>query len=202
MKYKIRQAYDFYRRFIYNEELQVLLREHHIHVAGSVPSGHWELFGAILTGDDGKVGYGSDLEHHEVKSAQGRGGFEYQYHLHGGKRKLLDDMVVDHLFISYSPDYRDIDVRVMKGVALKKRFDGWMPGLIANYDGPNPKQRYRRSVSFGVVAKNGDLILQVRQGELVAVKRSAAKGVNSGNGSQSTPPPARTPHPRNRRALG
>ncbi len=202
MKYRIRQAHDFYRKFIYNEELQALLREHHLHVAGSVPSVLWELFGAILTGDDGKPGYGSDLEHHEVKSAQGRGSFEYQYHLHGGRQKLIEDSAVDHLFISYSPDYRDLGVRVMKGAELKERFDGWMPGLIANYEGESPKQRYRRSVPFGVVSKTGELILQVRGGELVAVERSAAKEASSGNASRSTPRPARTQRPRSRKALG
>jgi hypothetical protein len=143
------------------------LREHHKHIAGSVPSIYWELFGAILTGDKGKEGYGSDLEHHEVKSSVDRASFEYQYHLHGGKQKLVDDEKVDHVFISYSPDYKDIDVRVVKGSALKDRFKSWMPGLVANYEGDARRQRYRKSISYGTVVKNGAVVMQVRQGELV-----------------------------------
>lgn len=165
-KYEINAAYDFYRKFIYNEELQSLLREHNRHVAGSVPPIYWELFGAILTGDKGKVGYGSDLEHHEVKSSIDGASFEYQYHLHGGKQKLLEDSQVDHVFISYSPDYKDIDVRLVKGEKLKEKFDGWMPGLVSNYNGKNRKQRYRKSISFGIVKAKGDIILQVRDGAL------------------------------------
>lgn len=169
MKYYLTQAYDFYKKFIYNEELQALLREHHRHVAGSVPAIYWELFGAILTGDKGKDGYGSDLEHHEIKSSVQGASFEYQYHLHGGKQKLIEDANVDHVFISYSPDYKDIDVRLVKGSVLKEKFDSWMSGLIANYEGEARKQRYRKNIPYGTVTKTGKLIMQVRQGELVAL---------------------------------
>ncbi len=148
-----------------------MLRKHHKHVAGSVPSIYWELFGAILTGDKGKEGYGSDLEHHEVKSSVQGASFEYQYHLNAGKQKLLEDINVDHVFVSYSPDYKDIDVRLVKGSALKERFDSWMPGLIANYEGETRRQRYRKNIPYGVVARSGELMMQVRQGELVAVGR-------------------------------
>ncbi len=165
-KYHTQKAYDFYRKFVYNEELQALLHKHKRHVAGSVPSIYWELFGAILTGDKGKDGYGSDLEHYEIKSSVEGASFEYQYHLHGGKQKLVEDTQVDHVFFSYSPDYRNVDVRLVKGEALKTKFDGWMPGLVKNYNGKNRKQRYRKSISFGMVREKGELILQVRGGVL------------------------------------
>lgn len=110
MEYHIKEAFAFYKKFIYNEEKQLLLTKHSLHVAGSVPAVDWELFGAILTGDKGKLGYGADLEHFEIKSSVLGGSFEYQYHLNGGKQKLLDDMVVDHIFISYTPDYKNITV--------------------------------------------------------------------------------------------
>lgn len=165
-KYHTQKAYDFYRKFVYNEELQALLHKHKRHVAGSVPSIYWELFGAILTGDKGKDGYGSDLEHYEIKSSVEGASFEYQYHLHGGKQKLVEDTQVDHVFFSYSPDYKNVDVRLVKGEALKTKFDSWMPGLVKNYNGKNRKQRYRKSISFGTVREKGELILQVRGGVL------------------------------------
>jgi len=174
MKYHLGEAYDFYKKFIYNKEKQTLLAERNLHVAGSVPSVDWELFGAILTGDDGKGGYGSDLKRHEIKSSVSGASFEYQYHLNGGMKKLADDMKVDHIFISYSPDYRDIEARVIKGTVLKKTFKGWEPGLIENYAGPNRKQRYRRSISYGTVKSDGKLILKIEQGELVQDEASVA----------------------------
>ena len=167
MKYHIGEAYEFYKKFIYNKEKQALLAERKLHIAGSVPSIDWELFGAILTGDDGKGGYGSDLTKHEIKSSVLGASFEYQYHLNGGIQKLIDDMKISHVFISYSPDYRDIEVRVIKGVALKETFKDWEPGLIENYKGPNRKQRYRRSIPFGTVKSDGKLIMRIEHGELV-----------------------------------
>jgi hypothetical protein len=86
--------------------------------------------------------------------------------LHGGKQKLVEDTQVDHVFISYSPDYADIDVRLAKGAELREKFDGWMPGLLKNYNGKNRKQRYRKSISFGTVKSKGKTILQVRSGTL------------------------------------
>lgn len=169
MKYRLREAHDFYKEFIYNDRKQDLLKEHNLHVIGSVPSIDWELFGAILTGDDGKKGYGSDLENHEVKSSRTGSSFEYQYHLNGGRQKLLDDMKVAHVFVSYSPDYRDLEVHIMDGSQLKSRFKAWLPGLKANYEGPNRRQRYRRSIPYGLVKKEGKLILKVEQGELVKI---------------------------------
>ncbi len=171
MKYLLGDAHEFYKKFIYNDEKQTLLKKHNLPVAGSVPSCDWELFGAILTGDAHKERYGSDLLNHEIKSSVYGASFEYQYHLHGGKKKILDDMKVNHIFFSYSPDYRNVEVRAMKGAALKKKFKAWVPGLEANYKGPNRKQRYRRSISFGIVKKEGKLIMKLEQGELVQVDK-------------------------------
>ena len=164
---RIKNAHEFYKRFIYLEELQQLLEKHKLPVAGSIPSVNWELFGAILTGDEGKGGYGSDLKLHEIKSAKETGSFEYQYHLHTGKQKLVEDMKVDHLFISYSPDYQNVDVRIISGDKLKQKFESWLPGLIANYKGAKRKQRYRRSISLGFVKKHGTMVMQIKKGELV-----------------------------------
>ena len=162
----IKGAFDFYNRYIYNEEHQKLLAEHGFSTAGSIAPVNWELFASILTGDNGKSGYGSDLDNFEVKSAVEGGGFEYQYHLHGGKTKLKDDMVVNHVFVSYSRDYRNITVRLIKGDLLKPKFESWLPGLIENYEGKNRKQRYRKSISYGYVKKNGVVVLSASGGKL------------------------------------
>ena len=163
----IQDAYDFYRKYIYNEEHQKLLVEHGFNTAGSIAPVNWELFASILTGDSSKAGYGSDLNDFEVKSAVEGGGFEYQYHLHGGKTKLKDDMVVNHVFVSYSRDYRNITIRLVKGGILKSKFESWLPGLIKNYDGEDRKQRYRKSISYGLVKKHGVVVLAASNGKLV-----------------------------------
>jgi hypothetical protein len=165
-----KKAYEFYKKFIYNEERQQLLKDYQLHVAGSVPSVDWELFGAILTGDKGKVGYGSDLSKHEIKSAILGASFEYQYHLRGGQKKLMEDMGVKHLFISYSRDYKNVEVRIIVGEKLKETFSGWLPNLLKNYSGPNRKQRYRKNISLGFVKENGILIMEIKEGKLIDIK--------------------------------
>ena len=148
----------------------MLLKKYKLHVAGSIPSIDWELFGAILTDDIGKEGYGSDLRHHEIKSSVDRASFEYQYHLHGGEKKLKEDMEVAHIFMSYSPDYKNLEVRVIEGEQLKKVFKEWLPGWKKNYKGPNRRQRYRKSISYGRVRKDGMTIMKIENGNLTAAK--------------------------------
>ena len=163
----VTEAYDFYNKFIHNEEHQALLSKHGFSTAGSIAPVNWEVFASILTGDMGKQGYGADLDHFEVKSSVNRNSFEYQYHLNGGKTKLKDDMEVNHIFISYSRDYKDIEVRLVEGRVLKPIFESWMEGLVKNYEGPNRRQRYRKSIAFGLVASNGVTVLKTLNGKLV-----------------------------------
>src|SRR5471030_1789194 len=77
----IDNAYSFYTRHIYDEEIIYLLQQHNLKVAGHVPSVIWELFGSILTGRIGNGTTGADLQGWEVKSSTWGGAFEYQYHL-------------------------------------------------------------------------------------------------------------------------
>lgn len=167
IKYHLNEAYEFYRKYIYNIEYQGTLKECGFSVAGSIAPINWEVFASILTGDKGKGGYGADLTKHEVKSSVNGNSFEYQYHLNAGKIKLHDDMEVNHIFISYSADYKDVEVRLVEGEKLKETFEKWLPGLVENYEGPSPRQRYRKSVSFGFVKNNGVLILKTKDGNLV-----------------------------------
>ena len=177
----IRAAYDYYDKHINRTERFDLLQEHNFPIPGSVPSIDWELFGALLTGDERKVtGYGSDLKTFEVKSAVEGGSFEYQYHKHGGVAKLDEDKIVDHIFITYSRGYQDVTVRLVKGSELAPRFEGWRPALIKAYRGQDDDdQRFRRSVALGYVRKNGLTVMTITGGKLV----------------QADPEPAASPSP-------
>ena len=163
----IKDAYQYYSKHINRTERFELLEEHQLPVAGSVPSIDWELFGSILTGSKGTPGYGADLENYEVKSATEGSSFEYQYHLHGGIAKLEEDMKVDHIFISYSSNYIDVTVRLVKGEDLAAEFESWRTGLIENYSGESPKQRYRKSIAFGLIQELGQIVVQIEDGVLI-----------------------------------
>ena len=163
----ISDAYQYYSKHINRTERFELLEEHQLPVAGSVPSIDWELFGSILTGSKGTPGYGADLENYEVKSATEGSSFEYQYHLHTGTSKLEEDMKVDHIFISYSKDYKHVTVRLVKGETLATEFEGWRAGLLENYSGEDPKQRYRKNIAFGLIKELGQIIVQIEDGVLV-----------------------------------
>src|SRR5437763_7014680 len=63
-----------------------LYRARSVHPSGKVHSSDWEVFASILVKDLGrKLTKGVDLSNYEVKSAEGSGGYEYQYHKLGGK---------------------------------------------------------------------------------------------------------------------
>lgn len=165
-EFDVPAAFAYYARFILNEERAETLASLGLLATGSVHPRDWEAFGAILTRDAARPGYGADLSAHEVKSAVRGSSFEYQYHLRGGLEKLEDDLRVSHVFVSYSRDYRDVDVRIVPGALLADVFESWRSGLDANYAGDAPRQRYRKSVPFGRVARSGRLILQIRDGRL------------------------------------
>lgn len=159
-------AYTYYKTEINRGSRFQMLDRFGFQIQGSVPFRDWELFGAILVRDKGTPGYGSDLERFEVKSACLGSSFEYQYHLNRGVEKLEHDKRVDHIFISYSRDYQNVEVRVVLGHKLAPTFESWRPSLIANYEGNRPKQRFRRSITYGFVAKNGDSIMKIERGAL------------------------------------
>ncbi len=163
----IKDAYQYYSKHINRTERFQLLEEHQLPVAGSVPSIDWELFGSILTGSKGTPGYGADLENYEVKSATEGSSFEYQYHLNTGTSKLDEDMRVDHIFISYSKDYKHVTVRLVKGKDLATEFESWRAGLLENYSGEAPRQRYRKSIAFGLIQELGQIIVQIEDGVLI-----------------------------------
>ncbi len=124
----------------------------------------WEVFAAILLRDRAKSGDGADLERHEVKSAGMGSSFEYQYHKFHGLDKLEEDKSVNHVYISYTKGYQDIDVYILQDVRVATIFEGWKSELIANYQAG--RQRFRKSIPAGYVRREGLLILAIREGEL------------------------------------
>lgn len=164
-------AFSFYSHHIYDENKINMLRSHNLKVAGHVPSVIWELFGSILTGRSGNGITGADLLGWEVKSSTMKSSYEYQYHLNTGEAKLLEDCAVNHLFCSYSTDYRDLVVKAIPGSVLKEAFfDAWLPEYRANYDrtasSTSRRQRFRKSIPYGFVQVHGHTILEVNAGEI------------------------------------
>lgn len=140
---------------------------------GTISFKDWELFGALLVRDRSKGGNGSDLLEHEIKSAGPGGSFEYQYHKKTGLQKLEEDRKVKHVFISYDNDYKDIKVRLIKPEQTEKIFEGWKEKIIKCYpkgDDSNSKQRCRQRIPHGVVEQQGELLMAIKDGELVYPK--------------------------------
>lgn len=171
------QALSFYQRYILLPVREKdVIRQFYGFTGGALVSPNdWELFAAILISARRAEGrYGHDLSAAEVKSAKTPGSFEYQYHLNTGLAKLEGDLRIDHLFISYSADYETVSVRVVIADALRGYFESWRPHLLANYASRTQsvnegKQRFRRSIPYGVVHSQGRLILSIEHGELVSV---------------------------------
>lgn len=162
----IDKGYKFYKQHIYDEEKIKLLKEYNLKVAGHVHSVIWELFCALLTGEKAIGITGADLHGWEVKSAKGKGSFEYQYHRNAHLEKLEEDGIVSHLYCSYSEEYDGVVVKALLGSQLKnKYFDVWKPMCIQDYRSPLNK-RFRKSVSYKYVQDNGLLVLKIEKGLL------------------------------------
>lgn len=160
-------AFAYYDEHINRPSRFELLEERNLPVAGSIHPIDWELFAALLTNDEGQGRKGSDLKRHEVKSALIGNSFEYQYHLHGGRTKLDSEETINHLFISYSPDYQSVVARLIPGTALARYFGQWRDPLAANYEGETRRQRFRRSIPYRAVVEMGIVLIQIEEGRLV-----------------------------------
>jgi len=145
-----------------NPEVIKTYKQYGFSINGLVSSSDWEVFAAILF-DETKKASGSDLQNYEVKSAIDGGSFEYQYHKNSGFAKIEEDKRVKHLFISYDRDYKNISVRIIEGKQMSEKLDLWKEGLQKNYDQGN--QRYRKSISYGFVKKQGRLLFELLENE-------------------------------------
>ena len=158
------KALMFFHAYMYGP-LQGKLRLYaarNVRSTGAAMSSDWEVFASILVRDLGKkLAAGIDLAQYEVKSATGGGGYEYQYHKIGGKQKLRRDMEVGHLFFDHHDNLRHVDLRYAHGSAMKEFFRAW----YKNYPDPY-QQRYRKSIPFQWVKKNGVLLMTLTDGEV------------------------------------
>jgi hypothetical protein len=129
-------------------------------------SSDWEVLASILVKDVGsKLTKGVDLDRHEVKSAEGGGSYEYQYHKNTGKKKLKNDMKVGHLFFDHSDDLRRVDLRYVPGGELSGYFRQWLKDFPVPY-----LQRYRKSIPFQWVRAHGTLLMSIENGEVIYPK--------------------------------
>lgn len=145
-----------------NPEVIKTYRQYGFSINGLVSSNDWEVFAAILF-DETKKTNGSDLQNYEVKSAIDGSSFEYQYHKESGFDKIEEEKIVKHLFISYDKDYKNISGRIIEGKQMSEKLDLWKEGLQKNYDQGN--QRYRKSISYGFVKKQGKLLFELKENE-------------------------------------
>ena len=124
--------------------------------------GDWEVFAAILvrtTGTEGNAGI--DLVGYEVKSAQDRGGFEYQYHRNSWQKKFAEDRAANHIYISHRDVLSFVEVWHCEGAAIAAFLDAWLE------DEPYSKsteQRFRRSISYRWVSEHATLLLRIEDG--------------------------------------
>lgn len=168
----------FYEEFIATPHRQKRHLRRVYGFSGGRPSSSedWELFAAILlkSSKNAETRYGHDLAAAEVKSARVGSSFEYQYHLNTGVAKLDAERTIDHVFVSY--DDHSVTVRLIPGQTLQlipgqtlqPIFESWREGLLSNYDATNPnrRQRFRKNIPYGVVMREGQILLRLEDGQL------------------------------------
>ena len=139
---------------------------------GTTMSSDWEVFASILVNDLGqKLAAGIDLSNYEVKSAISGGSYEYQYHKNTGKEKLARDLKVGHLFFEHANNLRLVQLRFAHGSQMKEFFRRWLD----DYPDPYP-QRYRKSIPYRWVIKNGTLLMTLEDGEVKYPEPKVATG--------------------------
>jgi hypothetical protein len=164
---QVQEAYSFYRKYIleYSRDKADIYGRYGFSLQGSIGSKDWEVFSAILVNDKARSGNGADLLNYEVKSSTIGGSFEYQYHRDNGLKKLTDESDVDHIFVARSTTYMNVEVWLVNRNKMITTFEKWLPELRENYE-DEKRQRFRRSVTYGFVRNQGNLILKISDGEL------------------------------------
>jgi hypothetical protein len=162
---QVQEAYFFYRKYIldYSRDKAEIYERYGFSLQGSIGSKDWEVFAAILLNDRARRGNGADLVNYEVKSAVIGGSFEYQYHRNRGLAKLTDDRMVDHIFVSRSENYTNVEVWLIERTKMISTFDQWLPELLQNYETAG-RQRFRRAVAYGFVKRQGLRLLEISDG--------------------------------------
>lgn len=170
------KAVEFYKTHLLqtNGALHPLLQTYNF--KSELPSWKWELFVAILVGDiatakSRRGTKGADLLRHEVKTAQNGRDFEYQYHKKSWAEKLEKESQINHVYVSYRPEFKDLDVRMIPGKELTHHFEKWRPLIIEAYECPKPKQRFRKRITYKEVVEKGQMLLRIKNGNLLTDQR-------------------------------
>lgn len=172
MTRNVQKAYEYYKTCIlaHYEQKRPFYEDRRVSTNGIVKNSDWEVFAGILVDDHGTgKSSGSDLQYHEVKSVSGRSSYEYQYHRKKGLQKVEQDKTVDHVLISYSNNYRNLDVYLLpKGrfAAISER-DRWLDAVWDAYHNPDTPTplRCRQTVGFDEAKKMSEYVMRVRGGE-------------------------------------
>ena len=127
----------------------------------------WEVFASMLLRQPGTLSHaGVDLLGYEVKSAQEGSSFEYQYHRDSWEEKFQRDMEAGHLLFSHRDYLRSVRLYYADGKEIKTAFfEPWRNGCP--YATDPAAQRYRRSIPFGWVTSHGQLVMELRDGEVI-----------------------------------
>ena len=160
----IKDAFNFYKNHIMTVSKFNILKQYNFSINGAVNSCDWEVFCAILFNSKKTSGF-CDLEYYEIKSAKKGNAFEYQYHKNTGLKKLLSDSKVNHVFVTYDNDYKNIDVHLLNFNTMRPIIHEWTQDFSDNYE--NGKQRYRKSINYNFMIQNSCLLMQIKDGELV-----------------------------------
>ena len=159
----INYAFNYYVNFILNKKRFDALQQYNFKINGSIHSIDWEIFCAILF--KSKKDKVSDLTHYEIKSALKGNSFEYQYHKNSGIEKLTHDKKINHVYVVYANDYKDIDVYILNFNIMKHVIKKWKCSFKNNYK--IGKQRYRKSITYNFMKSHSTCILKIRDGKLV-----------------------------------
>lgn len=173
-------AMKFYQKQIIeiDKELFPILEKYQF--KNKVPSWKWEIFAAVLVGDKCKIitegrnsknGRGADLTKHEIKSRLNGDAIEYQYHKNSWRDKLEEESKISHIYISYWPEYRNLDVRLIPGSNLTDFFAIWAPKIKLIYENENEREnsdRARFYIPFKIVCERGTTILSVRNTQVIS----------------------------------
>ena len=168
MKYNTTEAFDYYQRFIINEDKFKIFKDYNISVPGSVSNFDWECFAAIIINSKGRIRWGgADLVDAEVKSAVIKNGFCYHYYRDSGERRIEDDKQIKHVFISYSPDYTNVIVRIANGKQLAHIFESWKEKMIESYAKLQKGDiQFRKNISYKQNLEYGKLIMKIEDKKL------------------------------------
>ena len=183
----LEKAFLFYQKHILEVDRDLVPILNDYNFKNVLPSWKFELFAAILVGDQSRKGTfekefsknpskegrnskdanGSDLMSHEIKARLDGAAFEYQYHRDCWRKKLEEEPKVGHIFISYWEGYQDLDVRKVEGAELAALFASWENIIEEKYSQKKLNDRCRLYVPYKVAVEKGSLLLRIRDAKIV-----------------------------------